>query len=109
MRVKKRDGTYQSIDFNKISTRIKFMVEGLDSDEVRIGEKLQIDPNEIAKDVCALIVDGISTGQLDEFAAELCAYKVGNHHHYDILASRIIISNHHKNTVKHKNFSNMFT
>jgi len=107
MRVKKRDGTYQPVDFNKISNRIKFMVEGIDSDGIRIGEKLSIDPNEIAKDVCALIVDGISTCQLDEFAAELCAYKVGDHYHYDILGSRIIISNHHKNTDKYRNFSDM--
>lgn len=109
MRVKKRDGDYQLVDFNKISNRIKYLVDGFDPNGINIGEKLRIDPNEIAKDVCGLIVDGISSGQLDEFAAELCAYKVGEDYHYDTLASRIIISNHHKNTDKYKNFSDMMT
>ena len=107
MRVKKRTGNYQPVDFSKISNRIKYLVEGYDPEGTYIGEKLIIDPNEIAKDVCALIIDGISTTQLDEFAAELCAYRVGDHYHYDTLASRIIISNHHKNTDKYKNFSDM--
>ena len=107
MRVKKRDGTYQLVNFNKISERIKYLIEGYDSNRVCIGEKLAIDHNEIAKDVCGLIIDGISSCQLDEFAAELCAYKVGDHYHYDMLASRIIISNQHKNTAKYAKFSEM--
>ena len=107
MRVKKRDGTYQAVDFNKISNRIKYLVEGFDPEGINIGEKLDIDPNEVAKEVCGLIIDGISSNQLDEFAAEICAYKVGDHYHYDILASRIIISNHHKNTFHHQNFSDI--
>ncbi len=107
MRVKKRNGDFHPVDFNKISKRIQHLVEGLDSDKNPIGEVLNIDPNDIAKDVCGQIIDGISTWQLDEFAAELCAYKVGEHYHYATLASRIIISNHHKKTEKYQNFSDM--
>ena len=107
MRVKKRDGTYQSVNFNKISERIKYLIEGYDSNGICIGERLAIDHSEIAKDVCGLIIDGISSCQLDEFAAELCAYKVGDHYHYDMLASRIIISNQHKNTAAYTKFSDM--
>lgn len=107
MRVKKRDGKNQLVDFNKISNRIKYMVDGIDSNGEKIGDQLDIDPNEIAKEVCGLIIDGITTSELDEFAAEHCAYRVGQHYHYDVLASRIIVSNHHKNTIKNVNFSDM--
>jgi ribonucleoside-diphosphate reductase alpha subunit len=107
MRIKKRNGTFQPVDFGKISNRIKYLVEGIDPNGSRIGPKLSIDHNEIAKDVCGQIVDGISSRQLDEFAAELCAYRVGDHQDYDTLASRIIVSNHHKNTQNYRNFSDM--
>lgn len=109
MRVKKRDGSYQPVDFGKISDRLGYLVEGYDPNGQLIGEKLSIDPIEIAKTVCSFLKDGITSSQLDEFAAELCAFKVGEHYHYDLLASRIIISNHHKNTEEHKNFSDMMT
>jgi ribonucleotide reductase alpha subunit len=107
MRVKKRDGTYQQVDFTKISLRIKYMASGIDPSGVKIGDRLKIDPIEIAKDVCGLISDGISSTQLDDFSAELCAYKVGDDLEYDILASRLVISNHHKNTQKYEKFSEM--
>jgi ribonucleoside-diphosphate reductase alpha subunit len=107
MRVRKRDGEYQTVDFNKISDRIQNLIVGTDANGVTFGDALEIDANVIAKDVCGQIIDGISTWQLDEFAAELCAYKGANEHAFDILASRIIISNHHKKTEKYRNFSDM--
>lgn len=107
MKVQKRNGDYQEVKFDKISHRLKYLVQGLDSSNQRIGPHLSIDHNDIAKNVCAQIVDGISTRRLDEFAAELCAYRVADHYEYDILASRIIISNHHKNTIKYMNFSDI--
>jgi ribonucleotide reductase alpha subunit len=109
MRVKKRSGQYQAVDFNKISNRIKYLVLGVDPTGQKIGSKLNIDPDEIAKKVCESIIDGIGSDQLDEFASEYCAYKIGDHYHYDLLASRIIISNHHKNTENYHNFSDIIT
>lgn len=109
MQIKKRDGTYQDVDFNKISNRIKYLVDGVDPKRRRIGPPLNIDPIKIAQKVCAQIIDGISSRELDEFAAELCAYQVGDHQDYAILASRIIVSNHHKNTENYRNFSDMMS
>ena len=55
-------------------------------------------PDEIAQRVCARIYDGVKTSELDELAAQMCASMVTVHPDYGILASRIVISNHHKNT-----------
>jgi ribonucleotide reductase alpha subunit len=107
MRVLKRDGTFQPVDFNKITQRIQYMIEGRDHDGISIGEPLTLDSTEIAQEVVAQLIDGISTTKVDEFTAELCAYRAGDSDDYAILASRIIISNHHKKTVKYAKFSAM--
>lgn len=99
MFVIKRDGRHQEIDLNKITHRIKLLING---DNYNI-EKLKIEAIDVAKHVCSILADGISTEKLDEFAAEICAYKIGDHIDYGKLASRLIISNHHKKT--YENFS----
>ena len=109
MRVEKRDGTLVAIDFNKIRTRLQSLVEGMLPNEGYIGEKLDIDPDSIAVDTCSKVNDGIPTRKLDEFAAEWCAYMLTKSADYGKLAARIIISNHHKNTIKYAKFSDMMT
>jgi ribonucleotide reductase alpha subunit len=94
MYVDKRDGTSELVDFNKIMNRIKYLAEGSNN----IGEKLSIDYVEIAQKVVNALINHIKTNQLDELAAEECAYRIGEHIDYGKLASRLIISNHHKNT-----------
>lgn len=107
MKIQKRNGTFQDIDLNKIKNRIEYLVLGFDPNGNKIGEKLEsIDPLEIAIQVIYQIVDKIKSSELDELTAEICAYKNGENIEYGILADRIIISNHHKNTEKTKNFSN---
>ena len=44
------------------------------------------------------LYDNIPTAYIDELTAEQCASLSTLHPHYEILASRILISNHHKNT-----------
>jgi len=44
------------------------------------------------------LYDGISTTKIDELSAEQCASMASIHPDYSVLAGRIIISNHHKNT-----------
>ena len=51
-----------------------------------------------ANELSLEISDGIPTKELDELAADICAHKESIHPDYGRLASRIIISNHHKNT-----------
>ena len=44
------------------------------------------------------LYDGIDTTKIDELTAEQCASQSTDHINYSILASRVIISNHQKNT-----------
>jgi len=44
------------------------------------------------------IYDGISTTKIDELSAEQCAAMASIHPDYNILAGRIVVSNHQKNT-----------
>tara|TARA_B100000401_G_scaffold378779_1_gene279860 strand:- start:2414 stop:5137 length:2724 start_codon:yes stop_codon:yes gene_type:complete len=91
MRVKKRDGTFQEVSFDKVINRLKFLC--------KMKPILNnIDVTEIAQKVCSRIYDGVSTVELDELAAEQCTQKGVYHQEYNTLASRIIISNNHKIT-----------
>jgi ribonucleoside-diphosphate reductase alpha chain len=59
---------------------------------------------EVAKKVIGGIYDGVTTVELDNLAAEVCASMTTKHPDYAILAARIAISNLHK--VTSKSFSN---
>lgn len=87
MRVRKRNGTLESVSFDKVLNRIS-----------NLSKDLSIDPSILAQQVCGRIYDQISTTDLDEFASSLSASMSLENLDYDILSSRIIISNHHKNT-----------
>jgi ribonucleoside-diphosphate reductase alpha chain len=52
----------------------------------------------LAQNIISQICDGISSSKLDELAAQLAASLSTLHPDYAILASRLTISNHHKNT-----------
>lgn len=89
--VVKRDGRKQPVKFDKITARIKKLAYGLDA---------IVDVTEVAQKVCAGVYDGVTTSELDDLAAETAAYMSTKHHDYSRLASRIAVSNLHKNTVK---------
>ena len=88
MRVKKRDGSYEDVSFDKVTSRIKNHSEDL----------VNLNPTSIAQFVCARIYDGVPTSELDELTSQICSSYITEHQEYGILSSRIIISNHHKNT-----------
>ena len=91
MQVLKRDNTYECISFDKVLQRLRKLCDE--------GKRLHgASPDEIAQRVCARIYDGVKTSELDELAAQMCASMVTVHPDYGVLASRIVISNHHKNT-----------
>ena len=92
MYVTKRDGTKEAVRFDKISNRVKKMTYGLNNDFV--------DWMGISQKVIAGIYDGISTGELDNLAAETAASMIPSHPDYSILAARIAISRLHKSTKK---------
>lgn len=87
MKVVKRDGNTEEVSFDKVLRRVRALCDGL-----------TIDPVVISQQVCMRIHDGITTSQLDEFAASLSASLITECPDYDVLASRLIISNLHKNT-----------
>lgn len=99
LRVKKRDGELEEADFSKVTNRIKFLCLGELRDGTVIGESLDICHAEIARNVISTITDKISTRELDEYAARLCAGKVDENAQYSVLAGRLAISNHQKNTL----------
>ena len=87
MRVLKRNNEYEDVSFDKVLMRLK-----------NLSSDLHINVSEIAQKVCARIYDGVKTCELDELAAYLCSSMSIDNPDYSTLASRIIISNHQKNT-----------
>ena len=89
MRVTKRNGDLETIEFDKILKRIKIAGQ-------EVG--IKINYTALAMKVIDQIYDTISTIKIDELSAEQCASMSSVHPDYNILAGRIIISNHQKNT-----------
>ena len=88
--VTKRDGTLEETSFEKIQKRIKTLSMN--------GRTLNINPTKISQKICGEIYNKIPTNKIDELAAEICASLSTEHPDYIELASRIEISNLHKNT-----------
>lgn len=91
MYVIKRDGRKEAVKFDKITARIVKMCYGLDP---------LVSPEAVAMKVIEGIYDGVSTTDLDNLAAEVAAAKTIDHPDYALLASRIAVSNLHKETKK---------
>ena len=89
MFVIKRNGNTEIVSFDKILNRIK-----------KIGNEVGIKINYTAlvMKVIDQLYDGIHTTKIDELLAEQCASMSSIHPDYNILAGRISISNHHRNT-----------
>jgi ribonucleoside-diphosphate reductase alpha chain len=91
MYVIKRDGRKESVQFDKITARIKKLCYGLN---------VVVDPVKVAMKVIEGVYDGVTTSELDNLAAEIAATMTTTHPDYAQLASRIAVSNLHKNTIK---------
>jgi len=89
MRVTKRNGLYEPIEFDKILTRIK-----------KLGNEAGININyqSLVMKIIDQLYDTIPTTKIDELSAEQCAALSTNHIDFSTLASRIVVSNHQKNT-----------
>ena len=92
MFVIKRDGKKESVKFDKITARIEKLCYGLNP--------ALVDPIDVAKKVIEGLFDGVTTSELDNLAAETAASLTTKHPDYALLASRIAVSNLHKNTTK---------
>jgi ribonucleoside-diphosphate reductase alpha chain len=91
MFVIKRNGRKESVKFDKITARIQKLSYGLSP---------LVDVHDIAKKTIEGIYDGVTTTELDNLAAETAASLTTRHPDYALLASRIAVSNLHKNTKK---------
>ncbi|WP_027001002.1 ribonucleoside-diphosphate reductase subunit alpha [Eisenibacter elegans] len=92
MEVIKRDGRREPVKFDKITARIEKLSYSLDRNYVS--------PVEVAMKVIQGLYDGVTTIDLDNLAAEICATMATKHPDYAKLAARIAISNLHKTTLK---------
>lgn len=92
MFVVKRDGRREAVKFDKITARIVKLSYGLHSQYV--------DPVKVAQKVINGIFSGIKTTELDNLASQEAAAMSIEHPDYALLASRIAVSNLHKNTQK---------
>jgi len=93
MRVLKRNGNYEDVSFDKILTRLKSLSHGEE-----FSNKLSIDETVVAQKVVNEIYDGVKTTELDELSSQIAISLYSVNKEYKILAGRIVISNHHKNT-----------
>lgn len=91
MYVIKRNGRKEAVKFDKITARIEKLSYSLSP---------LVDPIDVAKKVIEGIYDGVTTTELDNLAAETAASLTTKHPDYALLASRIAVSNLHKNTIK---------
>lgn len=87
MYVIKRNEQKEVVSFDKVLRRLQ-----------KLSEDIDVNPYEIAQKVCSRIYDGVKTDELDELAANICSSLTVENPDYDILASRIVVSNHHKKT-----------
>ena len=87
MKVVKRNGTLEDVSFDKVLTRIQLA-----------SKDLEVNPTIIAQRTLLRIYDGVKTSELDELASQLSVSLITTNPDYGILASRIAISNHHRNT-----------
>ena len=87
MKVTKRDVSSEPISFDKVLGRIR-----------KASKNLKVNPDSLTQQVLARIYDGVKTSEIDELTAQLAVSLYTTHPDYEILASRISISNHQKNT-----------
>jgi ribonucleoside-diphosphate reductase alpha chain len=91
MYVLKTDNRREAVKFDKITARIKKLCYGLNP---------LVTPEKVAMKVIEGLYDGVTTSELDNLAAEVAATNTITHPDYALLASRIAVSNLHKNTKK---------
>jgi len=86
--VLKRDGHRETVSFDKILNRCKNLS----------NNELKINLTSLVQKIVDGLYNDITTTEIDELLAEQCASLSTTHPDYELLASRILISNHHKNT-----------
>jgi ribonucleoside-diphosphate reductase alpha subunit len=94
MYVKKRSGEREEMSFDKIIQRIK-KLSFFENMDIR---PLNVNAADLTRKVIEQLYDDIETHKIDELTSEICASMATKHIDYATMASRILISNHHKDT-----------
>jgi ribonucleoside-diphosphate reductase alpha chain len=94
MKIQKRDGHLEQLSFDKIIYRLRKLCN-----DPKLGPLLTLDPDVVAQRVVSSIYDGVTSTELDEEAARIAVGMTENLE-YPTLASRIVVSNLHKNTME---------
>jgi ribonucleoside-diphosphate reductase alpha chain len=80
MRVKKRDGSLEQVDVNRIVHRVASCAFGLDA----------VDPMFIATRTIGGLYDGATTKELDALSIQTAALMIGDEPQYSLLAARLL-------------------
>ena len=95
MQVIKRNGSRQDVSFDKVALRIKSLCRAdLDHELPALNG---VNSDLVARKIISRINDGIRTSELDTIGAAIVQPMLLEHPHYGDLASRLLVSNHHKN------------
>lgn len=89
MFVVKRDGSKENVLFDKILQRINKLCK---------DDLPNINVVEVCKKVINQLCDNVHTSELDIYTANVCGSLITTHPEYDVLASRILMSNNAKST-----------
>jgi ribonucleoside-diphosphate reductase alpha subunit len=89
MKVIKRSGDEQEMLFDKVTQRIRGLCTGLN-----------VQADKVAQKVFTSMYDGIKTSDLDDISADVAIHMLTDDPDYETLATRIIVSNMHKNCAK---------
>jgi ribonucleoside-diphosphate reductase alpha subunit len=99
MEVIKRNGDVEEVSFDKIKNRIRKLTNGFTQENIPNPlPSLHVDPIIITQKVIGRLYNRVKTAEIDELSAQICISMMTENLEYGDLASRIIISNNHKNT-----------
>lgn len=94
IQITKRNGKLQALSFDKVLYRLRQLKNQAPTLD-------HVNADAIAQQVISGIYDKVSSSDLDELAARLAISMSLDHPEYSQLASRILVSNMHKNTNDH--------
>jgi len=85
MKVIKRDGSEEEMLFDKVTSRIRKLCQGLN-----------VAPDRVAQKVFSSMYDGICTSEIDSLSADVAIDLMTEQPDYETLATRLTVSNMHK-------------
>jgi ribonucleoside-diphosphate reductase subunit M1 len=85
-----RSGEKENVRFDKITKRLQDLAVGLD--------ERYVDATLVAQDTISRMSPGMTTEELDNLSADICATQIIKHPDFNKFAARICISNLHKST-----------